>query len=75
MDTSLFLGSLAVIIGFIRIGIGIRNLVINELNRRMASFRLAFNLKNFKEEEKKKKFKKCDNLGCLVGHVDFDDNV
>ena len=54
MDTSLFLGSLAVIIGFMGIGIGIRNLVINELNRRMASFRLAFNLKNFREEEKKK---------------------
>ena len=54
MDTSLFLGSLAVIIGFIGIGIGIGNLVINELKRCMASFRLAFDLKNFKEEEKKK---------------------
>ena len=74
MDTSLFLGSLAVIIGFIGIGIGMRNLVINELNRRMASFRLAFDLKNFREEEKKN-FKKCDDLGCLVAHVDFDDNV
>ena len=40
------------------IGIGIGNLVINELKRRMASFRLAFNLKNFREEERKKKFKK-----------------
>ena len=55
MDTSLFLGSLAVIIGFMGIGIGIRNLVINELNRCMASFRLAFDLKNLREEEKKKK--------------------
>ena len=54
MDTSLFLGLLAVIIGFMGIGIGIGNLVINELNRRMASFRLAFNLKNFREEQEKK---------------------
>ena len=27
--------------------------MINELNRRMASFRLAFDLKNFREEKKK----------------------
>ena len=75
MDTSLFLGSLAVIIGFMGIGIGIRNLVINELNRRMASFRLAFDLKILGKKKKKKKLQKCDDLGCLVGHVDFDDNV
>ena len=67
MDTSLFWGLLAVIIGFMGIGIGIGNLVINELNRCMASFRLAFNLKIFREEQKKKKLNKCDDLGCLVG--------
>ena len=55
MDNSLFLGLLAVIIGFMGIGIGMGNLVINELNRRMASFRLAFDLKNFREEQKRKK--------------------
>ena len=54
MDTSLFLGSLAVIIWFIGIGIGMGNLVINELNRHMASFRLAFDLKKFREEKKQK---------------------
>ena len=75
MDNSLFLGLLAVIIGFMGIGIGMGNLVINKLNRRMASFRLAFDLKNFREEQKNKKIKKSDDLGCLVGHVDFDDNV
>ena len=57
MVTSLFLGLLAVIIGFMGIGIGIENLVINELNRDMASFRLAFDLKIFREEQKKKKMK------------------
>ena len=75
MDTSLFLGLLAVIIGFMGIGIGIRNLVINELNRHMASFRLAFDLKKFREEQEKKFFYKCHDLGCLVQDVDFDDNV
>ena len=54
MDNSLILGLLAVIIGFMGIGIGMGNLVINELNRRMVSFRLAFDLKNFREEQKKK---------------------
>ena len=58
MDNSLILGLLAVIIGFMGIGIGMGNLLINELNRRMASFRLAFDLKNFREEQKKKKIKK-----------------
>ena len=50
MDYSLVLGITALVIAFIGVIIAGLNLYINELNRRMASFRLAFDLKKFRDE-------------------------
>ena len=54
MDYSLVLGITALVIAFIGVIIAGLNLYINELNRRMASFRLAFDLKNFRDERERK---------------------
>ena len=54
MDYSLVLGIIALVIAFIGVIIAGLNLYINELNRRMASFRLAFDLKNFRDERERK---------------------
>ena len=54
MDSSLVFGIIALVIAFIGVIIAGLNLYINELNRRMASFRLAFDLKNFRDERERK---------------------
>ena len=54
MDSSLVFGIIALVIAFIGVIIAGLNLYINELNRRMASFQLAFDLKNFRDERERK---------------------
>ena len=54
MDYSLVLGIIALVIAFIGVIIAGLNLYINEFNRRMASFWLAFDLKNFRDERERK---------------------
>ena len=54
MDSSLVFGIIALVIAFIGVIIAGLNLYINQLNRRMASFRLAFDLKNFRDERERK---------------------
>ena len=53
MDSSLTLAIIAILIAFFGVIIAGLNLYINELNRRMNSFRLAFDLKNFREEKER----------------------
>ena len=54
MDSSLVFGIIALVIAFIGVIIAGLNLYINELKRRMASFRLAFDFKNFRDERERK---------------------
>ena len=52
---SLILGIIALVIAFFGLIIAGLNLCINELNRRMASFQLAFDLKNFREQRERER--------------------
>ena len=55
MGLSLILGIIGLVIAFLEVIIGGLNLYINELNRRMASFQLAFDLRNFREDRERQK--------------------
>ena len=50
MANPLFLGILAIVIGIMGVLIGVGNLIINELNRRRENFRLAWELRNYRED-------------------------
>ena len=50
MANPLFLGILAIVIGIMGFLIGVGNLIINELNRRRENFRLAWELRNYRED-------------------------
>ena len=46
---STFFGICAIIIGVVGLIVAILNLLINDSNRRMNSYRLAFDLRNYRE--------------------------
>ena len=50
MANPLFLAILAIVIGIMDVLIGVGNLIINELNRRRENFRLAWELRNYRED-------------------------
>ena len=60
----LILGIIALVIAFVGLIIAGLNLYINELNRRIASFRLAFDLRNFREDTERKGF--TDNCYFMI---------
>ena len=51
----LILGIIAFVIAFVGLIIAGLNLYINELNRRIASFCLAFDLRNFREDRERQR--------------------
>ena len=51
----LILGIIALVIAFVGLIIAGLNLYINELNRRIASFHLAFDLRNFREDTERQR--------------------